>query len=143
MAKAVTLKNSNGDELYPTTIAELVNGQIQTPQIADDGVTTDKIDWSTTGTTDSGWYRHDFGTLHILYKPQGFNNLSKSWQTIGTVPSDLASGQLVFFRWTGVFGNSGNCLSYSAQMNSSGVIQAQIDSPSGNNGGWSFAVIRK
>lgn len=26
MAKAVTLKNSNGDELYPTTIAELVNG---------------------------------------------------------------------------------------------------------------------
>lgn len=26
MAKAVTLKNTNGDELYPTTTAELVNG---------------------------------------------------------------------------------------------------------------------
>ena len=57
MAKAVTLKNSNNEEVYPVTDLSLVNGNIPTgriadnaittPKIADDAVTSDKIDWTT------------------------------------------------------------------------------------------------
>ena len=57
MAKAVTLKNNNNEEIYPVTDISLVNGNIPTgriadnaittPKIADGSVTSDKIDWST------------------------------------------------------------------------------------------------
>lgn len=57
MAKAVTLKNNNNEEVYPVTDISLVNGNIPTgriadnaittPKIADDSVTSDKIDWTT------------------------------------------------------------------------------------------------
>ena len=57
MAKAVTLKNNNNEEIYPVTDLSLVNGNIPTgriadnaittPKIADDSVTSDKIDWTT------------------------------------------------------------------------------------------------
>ena len=56
MAKAVTLKNNNNEEVYPVTDLSLVNGNIPTgriadnaittPKIADDSVTSDKIDWT-------------------------------------------------------------------------------------------------
>lgn len=56
MAKAVTLKNSNNEEVYPVTDLSLVNGNIPTGRIADNAVTTskiadkavtsDKIDWT-------------------------------------------------------------------------------------------------
>lgn len=59
MAKAVTLKNNNNEEVYPVTDLSLVNGNIPagriadnaitTPKIADAVVTSDKIDWSTFG----------------------------------------------------------------------------------------------
>lgn len=57
MAKAVTLKNNNNEEVYPVTDLSLVNGNIPTgriadnaittPKIADDSVTSAKIDWTT------------------------------------------------------------------------------------------------
>ena len=47
MAKAVTLKNNNNEEVYPVTDISLVNGNIQTGRIADNAVTSDKIDWTT------------------------------------------------------------------------------------------------
>lgn len=57
MAKAVTLKNNNNEEVYPVTDLSLVNGNISTgriadnaittPKIADNTVTSDKIDWTT------------------------------------------------------------------------------------------------
>ena len=57
MAKAVTLKNNNDEEVYPVTDISLVNGNIPTgriadsavttPKIADGAVTSDKIDWAT------------------------------------------------------------------------------------------------
>ena len=70
MAKAVTLKNSNDEEVYPVTDISLVNGQIAgaklydatvgsdklttnavwTANIKDGAVTADKIDWTTLGT---------------------------------------------------------------------------------------------
>lgn len=56
MAKAVTLKNNNNEEVYPVTDLSLVNGNIPTgriadsaittPKIADAAVTSDKIDWT-------------------------------------------------------------------------------------------------
>ena len=63
MAKAVTLKNNNDEEVYPVTDLSLVNGNIPTgriaenaittPKIADDSVTSAKIDWTTTHPTKS------------------------------------------------------------------------------------------
>lgn len=63
MAKAVTLKNNNNEEIYPVTDLSLVNGNIPTgriadsaittPKIADGAVTSDKIDWTTTHPTKS------------------------------------------------------------------------------------------
>ena len=47
MAKAVTLKNSNNEEIYPVTDLSLVNGNITTGRIADNAVTSAKIDWAT------------------------------------------------------------------------------------------------
>lgn len=57
MAKAVTLKNNNNEEVYPVTDLSLVNGNIPTGRIADNAITTpkiankavtsDKIDWAT------------------------------------------------------------------------------------------------
>ena len=47
MAKAVTLKNNNNEEVYPVTDLSLVNGDIPTGRIADNAVTSDKIDWTT------------------------------------------------------------------------------------------------
>ena len=43
MAKAVTLKNNNNEEIYPVTDLSLVNGNIPTGRIADNAITTDKI----------------------------------------------------------------------------------------------------
>lgn len=43
MAKAVTLKNNNNEEVYPVTDLSLVNGSIPTGRIADSAITTDKI----------------------------------------------------------------------------------------------------
>lgn len=47
MAKAVTLKNNNNEEVYPVTDLSLVNGNIPTGRIADNAITSDKIDWTT------------------------------------------------------------------------------------------------
>lgn len=43
MAKSVTLKNSNGDTLYPVTDASLINGSLQASQIPANSITTDRI----------------------------------------------------------------------------------------------------
>lgn len=43
MAKAVTLKNNNNEEVYPVTDLSLVNGNIPTGRIADSAITTPKI----------------------------------------------------------------------------------------------------
>ena len=43
MAKAVTLKNNNNEEVYPVTDLSLVNGNIPTGRIADGAITTPKI----------------------------------------------------------------------------------------------------
>lgn len=51
MAKAVTLKNNNNEEVYPVTDLSLVNGNIPTGRIADNAITTSKI---ADGTVTSG-----------------------------------------------------------------------------------------
>lgn len=72
MAKAVTLKNNNNEEVYPVTDLSLVNGNIPTGRIVDNAITTskiadgavtsDKIDW--TMLTQSGeWLLVDSASL--------------------------------------------------------------------------------
>ena len=75
MAKIVTLKNSNDEEVYPVTVASAVNdslyadsegvpstitGDITSARIADDAVTAAKIDWSSIAAT--GKYAASFTT---------------------------------------------------------------------------------
>ena len=75
MAKAVTLKNNNDEEVYPVTDISLVNGELNggrivnasvgsdklTPNavweenIKDGAVTSAKIDWSTLDGSETGW----------------------------------------------------------------------------------------
>ena len=58
MAKAVTLKNNNNEEVYPVTDLSLVNGNIPTGRIADNAITTDKIaDGSVTQDKISGGWK--------------------------------------------------------------------------------------
>ena len=58
MAKAVTLKNNNDEEVYPVTDLSLVNGNIPTGRIADNAITTDKIaDGSVTQDKISGGWK--------------------------------------------------------------------------------------
>lgn len=52
MAKAVTLKNQNNEEVYPVTDISLVNGNIAANRITDGAVTAAKVDFSTFGLPD-------------------------------------------------------------------------------------------
>ena len=96
MAKAVTLKNNNNEEVYPVTDLSLVNGNIPTGRIADNAITTpkiadavvtsDKIDWTTLA-------RAKF------VKPK-INNVNINYQanyTQGTWTCDEAGLYLVYF----------------------------------------------
>lgn len=88
MAKAVTLKNNNNEEVYPVTDLSLVNGNIPTGRIADKAVTSDKIDWTTThptkstttsgsGSTTAYWVKRVYPDGTIVYS--GY--LAASWWT--------------------------------------------------------------
>lgn len=88
MAKIVTLKNNNDEEVYPITTAEAVNGglyadngievtgvipDVTTSRIADGAVTSDKIDWTTipqdaTGLTQQNFKGYfDIGNIRVQY----------------------------------------------------------------------------
>lgn len=83
MAKAVTLKNSNDEEVYPVTDISLVNGDISTGHIADNAITTDKV---ADGAVTSD--KIDWTTLQKYYKScaqvNPFN-ISTAWTRV--VPS--------------------------------------------------------
>ena len=85
MAKAVTLKNNNNEEVYPVTDLSLVNGNIPTGRIADNAITTpkiangavtpDKIDWTTL--TQSGeWVLVDNASLSSDTNGTSFLNVA-------------------------------------------------------------------
>lgn len=103
MAKIVTLKNNNDEEVYPITTAEAVNGglyadngievtgvipDVTTSRIADGAVTSDKIDWTTipqdaTGLTQQNFKGYfDIGNIRVqymnLYKT-GLNTAQYGW----------------------------------------------------------------
>lgn len=76
MAKAVTLKNNDNEDIYPVTSIDLVNGEVPTSKLANGAITTakitnlavtgakladgsitgDKIDYSSMGPVWSGFY---------------------------------------------------------------------------------------
>lgn len=85
MAKAVTLKNNNDEEVYPVTDISLVNGELPTARIADNAITTDKIaDEAVTSD------KIDWATLYIkaasLSGDKAFSSGYTEIQTI-TVPA--------------------------------------------------------
>lgn len=55
MAKAVTLKNNNNEDVYPVTDMSLVNGGVPAAKISDGAVTSAKVDWSTINGSELGW----------------------------------------------------------------------------------------
>lgn len=93
MAKAVTLKNNNNEEIYPVTDISLVNGNVtaaklasdsvETAKIADDAVTAAKIDWTTfTPTQGTATINSTYLTGTVYYQKIGrlvkviFSNLA-------------------------------------------------------------------
>lgn len=88
--KYVTLKDSNGDTLYPQAVAtNLAPGSIDTTELADSAVTNAKIDWSTIPTT-------------IQYKGQ----LTKS-SNLDTLGDYLTSGTDGFYGFNMYTGSGG------------------------------------
>ena len=80
MAKAVTLKNNNNEEVYPVTDLSLVNGNIPTERIADGAVTTGKIANKAVTTDKIDWTK-----LQKYYKAcSRVNpfNISTAWQSV-------------------------------------------------------------
>lgn len=69
MAKAVTLKNNNNEEVYPVTDLSLVNGNIPTGRIADNAVTSAKI---ANGAVKSA--KIDWATLKPYWRTLGVYN---------------------------------------------------------------------
>lgn len=88
MAKIVTLKNNNDEEVYPITTAEAVNGglyadngievtgvipDVTTSRIVDEAVTSGKIDWTTipqgaTGLSYQNFKGYfDIGNIRVQY----------------------------------------------------------------------------
>lgn len=90
MAKAVTLKNNNNEEIYPVTDLSLVNGNIPTGRIADNAVTSDKINWTTIAPY---WKTVATSTSTSVTLPAGYRlyrirligtkNNANSWGVIG------------------------------------------------------------
>lgn len=103
MAKAVTLKNNNNEEVYPVTDLSLVNGDIPTGRIADNAITTpkiadgavttekianksvtsDKIDWKTLG------YKHASAPIDVTVETSNtvlvtLKLTAGTWLLIGT-----------------------------------------------------------
>lgn len=105
MAKAVTLKNSNDEEVYPVTDISLVNGELPTARIADGAVTSGKIDWTTipqgaTGLSQQNFKGYfDIGNIRVQYM-----NLYKT---------GLNTGEYGYSVWTETwpapFGNNWYC----------------------------------
>lgn len=125
MAKSVTLKNSNGDTLYPVTDASLINGSLQASQIPDNAITTDKL---ADGAVTSYKIAHGAVPSSKIVGGETASTLAKGAlvEVIGTTSGSsanyawkFADGRLVCFQrysWSGVNINStwGGC--YSAQV---------------------------
>lgn len=122
MAKAVTLKNSNDEEVYPVTDISLVNGELNGGRIVDasvgsdklttnavweenikDGaVTTDKVDWDTLTGDELGWKYlgqvklTDAATSLTFTLPAQYNNYKVIFE--GEMNGDAASNTWIDFR---------------------------------------------
>lgn len=90
MAKAVTLKNSNNEEVYPVTDLSLVNGNIPTGRIADNAITTPKIaDGSVTSDKISAphWKVVSIASTNVWTIPAGYRFYRLVMRCSTTAPS--------------------------------------------------------
>lgn len=96
MAKAVTLKNGNNEEVYPVTDASLVNGTLSSGQIADGAVTAAKLDPDATGWVYLGGQRLTSAAAEITFTlPAQYDNYKVVFY--GTMASTASDGGWVDF----------------------------------------------
>ena len=116
MAKAVTLKNNNDEEVYPVTDISLVNGElptariadgaITTPKIADGAVTSEKINWSTVAPY---WYNATNGNAVTIPK-DGVYYISAQTST-----NDVVGGLYLYYQKSGTSTWTAVSASYNSQ----------------------------
>ena len=93
MAKAVTLKNNNNEEVYPVTDLSLVNGNIPTGRIADNAITAPKIANGAVKSAKIDWATFDESEWPAFTTATKNNNVnSDGWydQYSYTIPADGA-----------------------------------------------------
>lgn len=96
MAKAVTLKNGNNEEVYPVTDASLVNGTMGSGQIANGAVTAAKLDPDATGWVYLGEQRLTSAAGEITFTlPAQYDNYKVVFY--GTMASTASDGGWVDF----------------------------------------------
>lgn len=88
--KYVTLKDSNGDTLYPQAVAtNLAPGSIDATELADEAVTSAKLKgWSTVNTTDE-WVPVATSTRELQHR------LIKPFNADGTIPTSAIANSAV------------------------------------------------
>ena len=154
MAKAVTLKNQNDEEVYPVTSADLVNGEFSTSQIddgaittgkiADDAVTDDKIDWSTVGDSDwvnisnnNNWTvscRKSGNIVCVRGDCGGGASISAGdYTTVGTLPVGYRPSATLY----SIFTSKGSYISNTMRVQTDGVIALYASSASSY---WGFTI---
>ena len=132
MAKAVTLKNNNNEEVYPVTDLSLVNGNIPTGRIADNAVTTskiankavtsDKIDWTTM-------------TCGIVSNPDS-KNISANGRT-RIVHITLPKGKYALIATASYWANTAarRCLYISFESTTGGTVTSMLNGLYGTTAG--------
>lgn len=163
----VTLKDSNGDTIYPQAVVANISdftgatasadgdrGLVPTPAAGDEGkflkgdglwslLASADLDSLTTSYSSGDFTRVDIGHFHILWRESNWSNMT-AWVDVGYVSSDIKDGVLLMGRWNPGFGHSADGESRASGLNASnGLIKAQIVSPNGSNGGTFLVIIYK
>ena len=152
MAKAVTLKNQNDEDVYPVTSADLVNGELSTSQIGNDSITTDKIadgsvtdgkiDWSTVG--DSDWINisssNDWmvkckksGNIVCVVGEATGSGSVQNYTTVGVLPEGYRPSITIYTIYTSKGGYHSNTM----RVGTDGSIQLYADTAIAY---WGFCV---
>lgn len=147
MAKAVTLKNSNDEEVYPVTDISLVNGTVATSQIANGSVTPAKISLGSlfvaaptlssqksvaaNSYTDSQTITLGAGTWMVLWMIRGFGDSSATQYVTGRLVEGSTEKQSVVINApsqnnTVRFQVIGGCI---VTPTASTVYKAQLNTP--------------
>lgn len=131
MAKAVTLKNGNNEEVYPVTDASLVNGTMGSGQIANGAVTAAKLDPDATGWVYLGEQRLTSTAAEITFTlPAQYDNYKVVFY--GAMDSAASDGCWIDF----IMYNGSTAISVTHQVQ---LVQGTTWT-SGTNAGVTYAI---